>query len=231
MFKYIFLIIISLPLLAMEKEINQEQEDGPYLCGYLAEDGKMISVNHHHNTSGTEFNYFFYSFEETESLYDEKNLIICDKPLLMQLCVQASKAKNLDPNPFEYLLSKIKDSINQQVPVIGLTPKDCMHRLLSYIPANNHRRCGQIQLQLVNDKIIDLSLTSTMQLVQEISSDRLSNSKDLPQTKYERHDIQKLESSYNFLQDPAHHEKIVEEFNKLIGNDVSNSKSFLGIEF
>lgn len=185
----------------------------------------VVYLDREHKIKET-YNNYLCSLAETAQEDDQVILARVKQPLFIQLCVQASKAVNLDRQPFNELLKKIKEgTIDSTASLVMMTKKDQIHRLLSYIPTGKAH-------SLVNNKKVEILLSAF-----ETEEDKMYNAplreayqkhKSEPElgwitrgyrppftAKYSGSEIADM-FSYDFAADKEHHAKVVAEFNELI---------------
>lgn len=224
----LFFALIPLSNFAMNKPENGRPA---FVCEQDSNGDVWINDGHGGRVKET-YNSFFYSLDATRNSDDVKKHFSIPLPLFMQLVVQASKTKQPDTIPFHELLCRIRhSSILTEQSMIALTHKDAQHRLLSYIPA------GKVN-QLVNGKKIRMSIIVGSRLVDKPEKPStgtvVPKVEDFPldpaglffpdygqgystrgkEIELTGQDL--LDSNYDFLSDPAHHEKVVAEFRSLI---------------
>lgn len=151
---------------------------------------------------------YYYSFAATKDEDDTTQNISIARPLLLQLCVHASKEHALDQKPFKDLLQRLKaKTINHDEQVIRMTTKDGYHRLLTYIPCEN-------AYSLVNGKKIRLSPT---QVMEETEAFYLREDDCYIDGEPQFTGETVISTVYDFeKQDAEHHAKVVAAFAELI---------------
>jgi hypothetical protein len=176
------------------------------------------------------------TLEDTANEDDVTKLITINHALFMHLCVQASKDKTLDSQPFQELMRKVKEgNINIHTDTITLTKKDSEHRLLSYIPLSkphwnrlvNGKKIRILQLlqsvEVDNSSDEEASKAKPHHVVHEydfeIDDSRLILPKEYITNNHKRTKIIGAEiqsSNYTVTDDKEHHETIVKEFEALL---------------
>lgn len=178
------------------------------------------------------YNNYFCSLPETAQEDDTVKCARVQQPFFIQLCVQASKAVNLDQKPFHELLEKITDgTIDSAANSVMMTKKDQTHRLLSYIPTGKvHSLVNNKKVQILlsafeteEDTIYNVSMREASH--QKHKSEEPSNDEGVlvitrsyrPSftPKYSGSEITTM-FPYDFAADKEHHAKIVAEFNALL---------------
>lgn len=220
----LFFALMSLSNFAMN---GLEKGRPAFVCEQDSNGDVWINDGHGGRVKET-YNSFFCCLDATRNADDVKKHFSIPLPLFMQLVVQASKTKQPDTIPFHELLCRIRhSSILTGQSVIALTHKDAEHRLLSYIPA------GKVN-QLVNGKKIRMTIIAGSRLVDKPTRTVIPKVEDFPLDPADLlfpeygqgystrgKDIELtgqdlLDSNYDFLSDPVHHEKVVAEFRALI---------------
>lgn len=168
------------------------------------------------------------SFEGSKNDNDAGHNIRIQRPLLMQLCVQASKTISFDQKPFLELLQKISNTtFPSDQDSILMTKKDVTYRLLSYIPMGKYH-------SLVNNKKVEILWCGF-----ETEQDKIDNNIKYPEKSEDSlfpddsdeeefyshssrgRDLKRsgwdiVTMKYDFRKDKQHHEKICLEFQALI---------------
>ncbi len=172
------------------------------------------------------FNRFFCDAEKTKSYDDTNKYALLKKPLFIQLCVQASKNMNDRAACFHELVTKIKnkDLLETQegtVNQIAITNKDLCHRLLSFIPTGYSR-------SLINGKSVQLLIREYETQEDKIKNAKIANAAMpepsewakgfTPAFYYYHYSGKQLLSDHDFQADITHHQQILAEYNKLLGN-------------
>lgn len=235
----LFLALVPFNFLAM-----QSPEDGRAYKIFSEEDSNgdvWVSDGHGGRVKKT-YDGFFFSLAETASEDDVHKQLKVAQPLFVQLCVQASKAKNIDPKPFQELLDKIKvREIETDQQTITMTQKDGSHRLLSYIPSTNRTARALVNgkkirwISIVGRGRINYAEDAASSIPQFNADDPNPFPLDPACFAYpilefppyghgkssKGSDIQlarecELKANYDFTADQEHHAKIVAEFNELI---------------
>lgn len=190
-------------------------QDGPWFqCTVPRNDGTFpddVYLDSKFKIKETYDNYF-YSLAETASEDDTLPHMMVRPAIFAQLCVQASKAHNLDKQPFQELVNKIKAGIiDKDADMVTMTNKDGKHRLLSYIPQ------GQIH-SLVNNKKVEIMFIVKMASIgseapPKFQVDKSFCGKRLKPTGEEEIVVGR---DYTFQSDINHHIAVLTEFQKLI---------------
>lgn len=171
------------------------------------------------NGQAESYDRYFSEFEKSEAYDDSKKEIKISQPLFMQLCVQASKAKN-NPVPFQELLAKIRMGIiDVSAESIFITKKDAHYRLLSYIPR------GEVN-SVVNNKKWQILIAGY-----ETQEDKVHNAPLAAHAANHKFELNKgyrpigtwkrsgeeiTVLHYQPTDDKEHHEAVVSEFNTLV---------------
>ncbi len=179
------------------------------------------------------YDHYLSPLAETEQADDTVKLARVQQPFFIQLCVQASKARDLDQKPFHELLEKIKNgTIDSGACLVMMTKKDQVHRLLSYIPTGKvHCLVNNKKVELLfsgfeteEDKIYNAPLREAYQKHKSETAKDEEGASDIMITrgyrppftpKYSGSEIAST-FSYDFAADKEHHAKVVAEFNALL---------------
>lgn len=208
--KIIFLLsLLSLSALAMQ------QQGRPYPLYPKDRDGNVMLANGQVES----YDRFFSKFEKSATFDDTKKGVKISQSLFIQLCVQASKAKN-NQVPFQELLAKIRAGVvNVHAESVFITQKDAHYRLLSYIAR------GEVN-SLVNNKKYQIIVTGY-----ETEEDRAHNAslrahaanhtfelgmgyRPIGNWKQSGQEIATI--NHEPTEDKAHHDAVVAEFNTLV---------------
>ncbi|CAN5205935.1 hypothetical protein BH09DEP1_BH09DEP1_1730 [soil metagenome] len=208
--KYLLIFLGLLPF-------NSIAMQGPYFVCKTDSNGDILVRDQNGGWVKETYTEFFCSSAETASEDDSAHLMRVKKSLFIHLCVQASKAQGCDKYAFQELLHKIKSgAIDKSAPVVTMTIKDGMHRLLSYIPFGSFY-C------IVNNKKVKVSLESFE--TEQDTVENLQIPKAPPfvfgQSYNPSHSLKFKKSGCeisagDFAGDMPHHAKIVAEFEELI---------------
>lgn len=138
---------------------------------------------------------YYYTLPETKTANDTHKTIFVDHAILAHLCVQASKSARMnnanETKPFQKLVEKIKKGeIDVAVNPVALSPKDCNHRLLSYILRG-------WRYSLVNDKKVEI-----MFQIHDIRAPYPTKSLRI--------------NNFDFTSNSVHHNAVIKEFTSLI---------------
>lgn len=206
--KLFLLCLISLGVVAM-------QNGRPFFLYTKDRDGNVTLANGQKES----YDGFFSKFDKSAAFDDSKKEVKILQPLFVQLCVQASKAKN-NRAPFQELLAKIRAGlIDMHAESIFITKKDAHYRLLSYIPR------GEVN-SLVNNKKCQILLAGY-----ETEEDKVHNAplKEhaanhtfvfghcfRPLGTWQQTGSEITTMFYKPTDDKAHHDAVVAEFNALI---------------
>jgi hypothetical protein len=204
-------------------------EGRPFFKCYIDDNGDVLVNDGRGGRVKEIYDHYLVSLAETVQKDDTVKLARVQQPFFIQLCVQASKARDLDQKPFQELLEKIKNGeIDSSASLVMMTNKDQVHRLLSYIPTGKvHCLVNNKKVEILlsgfeteEDKIYNAPLAEAFQKHKSEPSDDgdlvMTRSYKPPFTpKYSGSEITSM-FSYDFAADKEHHAKVVAEFNALL---------------